>query len=292
MYFSRVRIRSNIKELSELARIFKGDSHGVHRLLWRLFPEQEQRTFLYREEIAREQLGALPAVRGEPIYYLLSQTKPVEQEGSLFKVESKDYRPQLEIGQRMGFDCRVNPVITRQGKKHDVVMDAQLQFLSSLVNAFKLEPLLSVKPDKGEYKKLLLANGGEALNQRLTELLANDPRYTERLRQIFSLFDKLDWSIKAQIDVALESWLKKQGERMGFELTVGNDGLSKLQNSAYIWHGLPEKTKQKDKKSGFSSVDFTGELQITDTAKFEQALFKGIGRSKAFGCGLLMIRRA
>lgn len=291
MYFSRVKIRSNIKELSELARIFKSDSHGVHCLLWGLFPEQEQRTFLYREEIAREQLGALPAVRGEPIYYLVSQTKPVEAENSLFTVESKNYRPQLEIGQRLGFDCRANPVITRQGKKHDVVMDAQFQFLLSLVKDFQLESIFSAKPGKGDYKKLLLANGGETLNQRLNELLAKDSRYAERLRQIASQSDKLEWAIKAHIDVALENWLKKQGERLGFELVLDDDGLTKFQNSSYIWNGLPEKTKQKNNKSGFSSVDFTGELQITDRAKFEQALFQGIGRSKAFGCGLLMIRR-
>ena len=291
MYFSRVKIRSNIKELSELARIFKGDSHGVHRLLWGLFPEQEQRTFLYREEIAREQLGALPAVRGEPIYYLVSQTKPVEQEGSLFKIESKDYRPQLEIGQRLGFDCRVNPVVTRQVKKHDVVMDAQLQFLSSLIKSLQLEPLLSTKPDKGEYKKLLLANGGEALNQRLTELLANDLSYAERVRHTPVFSDKLEWAIKAHIDMALENWLKKQGERLGFELALDDDGLSKLQNSSYLWHGLPEKAKKKGDKSGFSAVDFSGELQITDVEKFQQALFQGIGHAKAFGCGLLMIRR-
>ncbi len=36
---------------------------------------------------------------------------------------------------------------------------------------------------------------------------------------------------------------------------------------------------------------FVGKLQITDLSGFEQALFKGIGRSKAFGCGLLMIKR-
>jgi CRISPR system Cascade subunit CasE len=35
-------------------------------------------------------------------------------------------------------------------------------------------------------------------------------------------------------------------------------------------------------KSGFSSVDFTGEQQITDMNKFMEALFPGIGRSKAF----------
>ncbi|WP_103975974.1 type I-E CRISPR-associated protein Cas6/Cse3/CasE, partial [Methylovulum psychrotolerans] len=210
---------------------------------------------------------------------------------SLFTVESKHYRPQLEKGQRLGFGCRVNPVVTRQGKKHDVVMDAQLQFLSSLVKNFQLDSLLSAKPKKGEYKKLLLANGGEALSLRLTELLTNDLRYAERLEQIAQLADKLELAIKAQVDVALEGWLKKQGERLGFELLVDDDGLSKLQNSGYLWHGLPAKAKKKEDKPGFSTVDFCGELEITDVQKFEQALFQGIGRAKAFGCGLLMIRR-
>ena len=49
--------------------------------------------------------------------------------------------------------------------------------------------------------------------------------------------------------------------------------------------------KAKRDKSGFSTVDFSGELQVTDVQKFEQALFQGIGRAKAFGYGLLVIRR-
>ncbi|MBD9358284.1 type I-E CRISPR-associated protein Cas6/Cse3/CasE [Methylomonas sp. EbA] len=60
-----------------------------------------------------------------------------------------------------------------------------------------------------------------------------------------------------------------------------------LGGGSYAWHSLDS----KGRKAGFSSIDFTGQLQITDVEKFEQALFHGIGRSKAFGCGLLMIRR-
>jgi CRISPR system Cascade subunit CasE len=287
MYFSRVRVRSDIKELSELASLLKNDQYGVHRLLWRLFPGQDHRTFLFREEIAREQLGSSPSVRGEPLYYLLSKTKPVAEAYSLFTVESKDYRPQLQDGQKLGFDCRVNPVVTRQGQKHDVVMDAQLQFLMEQVKSSGLESSLPARPDKGTYKKLLLSQGGEALDSRLTETLVNDRRYAERLLQTSTLADKLERAIKAHIDVRLESWLKKQGDQHGFELITDATGLFKLQNSAYAWHSL----SSKERKAGFSSVDFTGQLQITDVNKFEQALFNGIGRSKAFGCGLVMIRR-
>jgi len=61
----------------------------------------------------------------------------------------------------------------------------------------------------------------------------------------------------------------------------------KLQTSAYQWHAMPN----KGKRAGFSSVDFVGALKITDVEQFKKALFDGIGRSKAFGCGLLMIKR-
>ncbi|OAI10238.1 type I-E CRISPR-associated protein Cas6/Cse3/CasE [Methylomonas methanica] len=291
MYFSRVRIRPDIYKSSQLARVLEGNVYGCHQLLWDLFPEQDKRTFLYREEIAREQLGSSPTVRGEPVYYIVSQTKPVEAEGSLFKVESKEYDPQLTVGQRLQFDCRLNPVISRQGKKHDVAMDAQLQFLTSLIKSHGLESTLPAKTDKGVYKKLLLEKGGAALETELTELLSEDRNYAERLGQISGLADKLEWAIKARVDQALENWMIKQGVRCGFELLAGDDGLPKLQNSTHAWHGLQQKTAKKGEKSGFSSVDFTGELQITDPDKFRQTLFGGLGRAKAFGCGLLMVRR-
>lgn len=294
MYFSRVRIRSDIFKSSQLGLVLEGNVYGIHRLLWDLFPEEKDRSFLYREEIAREQLGALPAVRGESIYYLVSQTKPIET--PLFEVVAKDYLPDkngqfpLITGQQLTFELRANPVVTRLGKKHDVVMDAQLKFLKSMAKELNIEALLPIKTEKSRYKKLLLDKGGEALGQRLTEILQNDPRYAETLKQAGQLADLLEWAIKAQVELTLERWLINQGNRLGFKLVADGNGLTKLQTSAYQWHGLSAKGGKGD-KSGFSSVDFTGELQITEIDKFKKALFAGIGRSKAFGCGLLMVRR-
>ena len=286
MYFSRVRLRPEVFKSSQLHRVLEGNVYGAHRLLWDLFSEQ-QRSFLYREEIAREQLSSSPNARGESIYYMVSQSKPVEPINSLFKVDTKNYRPQLTLGQVLSFECRVNPVVTKKAKKHDVVMDAQLIFLKGLIAKFNLESELPANTKKQDYKKLLLAKGGEALNQHLTVILSTDIRYSERLQQVSNLADKLEWSLKGQVDTALENWWKRQGERCGFELAVDDSDLSQLQNSAYQWHPLPEKGKH----AGFSSIDFTGELQITNVEQFNQALFSGIGRAKAFGCGLLMIRR-
>jgi len=248
---------------------------------------RKKRNYIYREEIAREQLGSSSNVRGESIYYMVSKSKPTEPEYSLFEVETKSYQPQLAIGQILNFECRVNPVVTKNAKKHDLVMDAQLVTLKGLIEEFSLENDLAAKPTKQDYKKTILAKGGEPLKQRLIDILTDNSRYTERLQQVSTLADLLEWTIKAQVETALENWWKKQGERCGFALVVDDSGLSKLQTSAYQWHAMPN----KGKRAGFSSVDFTGKLQMTDIEKFRIALFEGIGRSKAFGCGLLMIKR-
>ena len=41
-----------------------------------------------------------------------------------------------------------------------------------------------------------------------------------------------------------------------------------------------------------SSVDLSGTLEVTDPNLFVSALVKGVGRGKAFGCGLLLVRRS
>lgn len=286
MYFSRITLRPEILKSSQLNRVLEDNVYGAHRLLWDLFSEKT-RKHIYREEIAREQLGSSSNVRGESIYYMVSKSKPVEPEHSLFKVETKNYQPQLAVGQVLNFECRVNPVVTKNAKKHDLVMDAQLVTLKGLIEACGLESDLVTNPKKQDYKKRLLSKGGEPLKQQLTDILTSNSQYTERLQQVSTLSDLLEWVIKLKIETALENWWKKQGERCGFVLVIDDSGLSKLQTSAYQWHALPN----KDKRAGFSSIDFMGTLQITDVDKFKKALFDGIGRSKAFGCGLLMIKR-
>jgi CRISPR system Cascade subunit CasE len=286
----------------------------MHRLLWDLFSDEKQRNFLYREEIAREQLGAQAGIRGEPIYYIVSAMKP-SSENPFFMAETKDYHPNLQNGDRLSFELRANPVVTakierenperylrersrrdvvnkdkltKKRIRHDVVMNSQRSFLTSLCVELNLQSLLSSNPQKKEYKKVLLTHGGHLLDKRLTALLKDDFRYSERLRQSMQLHNKLEWSIKAIVDDALEKWMIRQGERHGFFLTKGYDNQYSLQNSAYRWHSIKV---EKGKKSGFSSVDFLGDLEIIEVEKFTKALFEGIGRAKAFGCGLMLVRR-
>ncbi len=287
MYFSRIRIKPEIFKSTQLAQVLSDNSYNMHRLLWDLFSDEKQRNFLYRKEIASEQLGIQAGVRGEPIYYLVSSTSP-SSENPFFQVEAREYQPKLEKGEMLRFEIRANPVITRNGKKHDVVMDAQRTFLTSLCEELNLQFRLPSAPKKHDFKKALLTHGGHALDERLTTLLKNDFSYSERLRQSIQLHSKIEWSIKAVVDDALEKWMIRQGQRNGFLLDKDDNNQCKLQNSAYRWHSIKA---EKEKKSGFSSVDFLGNLEIIDVEKFTKALFGGIGRAKAFGCGLLLIRR-
>ena len=287
MYFSRIRIRPEIFKNTQLAQVLSDNSYNMHRLLWDLFTKQKQRSFIYREEIAREQLEIQAGVRGEPVYYIVSSTRP-SSETPFFQVEAKEYQPKLQRSDKLRFELRANPVITRNGKKHDVVMDAQRTFLTSLCAEFNLQSRLPSAPKKQDFKKELLIHGGHALDERLTTLLKDDFRYAERLRQSMHLHSKIEWSIKAIVDDALEKWMIRQGQQHGFLLVRDDNNQNKLQNSAYRWHSIKA---EKGKKSGFSSVDFLGDLEIIDVEKFTKALFGGIGRAKAFGCGLLLILR-
>lgn len=317
MYFSRARIQPEIFKSTQLAKVLSDSSYNIHRMLWDLFPSEKERSFIYREEIAREQFGTDAGVRGEPVYYLVSKAMPVAK-NPLFKVESREYQPKLREGDQLNFELRANPVVTRkidredperylQKRKqrhvadknkltkkrvrHDVVMDTQKNFLSSLCEDLNLLSCLPSTPKKSEFKKTILAHGGSSMDEHLTNLIENDYRYADRLRHSMQLHEKLELAIQAIIDEALIKWMAKQGERHGFFIVSDKNGRYKLQNSAYRWNALSQKA-DKGKKSGFSSVDFTGELKVGNVDKFKNALFTGIGRAKAFGCGLMLVKRA
>ena len=291
MYFSRVRVRPEIFRKTQLARVMSDNIYNPHRLLWDLFPGEKKRCFLFREEIAREQFGVRPGVRGEPVFYLVSSCRPVNGSGSpIFKVDTKEYHPKLRSGDRLYFELRANPVVTRGGKKHDVVMDAQRSFLKRLCAECDLLSQLPDVPEKKDYKNVLLTGGGRRFDERITSVLANDLRYAERLRHSLNQRVKLEWALKVVVQQALDSWLERQGRAHGFSICIDDEGQPKLQSSAYRWHGLLSKAA-KGKKPGFSSVDFTGELQVVDVERFTRALFEGIGRSKSYGCGLMMVKR-
>ncbi len=82
---------------------------------------------------------------------------------------------------------------------------------------------------------------------------------------------------------ATSDWLTAQGALAGFR-PVGS-----ITADAYTQVGIE---RRRGRPAGFSSIDIAGTIEVTDPAAFLAKLARGFGSAKAFGCGLMLIRRA
>jgi CRISPR system Cascade subunit CasE len=81
------------------------------------------------------------------------------------------------------------------------------------------------------------------------------------------------------------AWLARLGLAHGFALkgsTLAVDGYQRVR--------IPRRGDQRPMQ--LSTLDFAGTLTVTDPAAFVARLGAGFGRGRAFGCGLMLIRRA
>ncbi|MEO8298913.1 MAG: type I-E CRISPR-associated protein Cas6/Cse3/CasE [Burkholderiales bacterium] len=203
--------------------------YADHQWLWRLFPAAPgtPRDFMFRRHDHD----------GVPRYYVVSHRAPTPIDDA-WHLQCRDYAPNVEVGEQLQFELRVNPTVrhARDGKskRHDVVIEA---------------------------KKTLLRERGL---QRWDDWQGDDkPALQELVHQ------------------ACGAWLARRGEALGFELDADT-----VLVEAYEQH--------REKREGslqFTSVDLRGRLTVTDPQAFNAALFNGIGHAKAFGCGLLLVRR-
>lgn len=150
-YFSRAELIARPRDSELLNKLSRhGEAYRDHSLIWRLFPgDGAPRDFVFRSE-HRE--------AGSSIYYVVSQREPQAQPG-LFKVQSKQYSPQLLEGDWLRFDLRANPTISRRDEekrshRHDVLMDAKRNESSdedapSRMDAAAQKWLLQRAPDWG-----------------------------------------------------------------------------------------------------------------------------------------------
>ena len=75
-------------------------------------------------------------------------------------------------------------------------------------------------------------------------------------------------------------WIGKQSKKHGFQL-----------ESVRIESCQQQKINRKGKNITFNTADFEGILNIQNPEKFLKMLFKGLGSSKSFGCGLMLVRK-
>lgn len=226
MYFSLITPLPG-REIAAAHEWMQG-AYGEHQWLWKFFqaPDGSSRDFLFR----RSDLG------GTPRFYVVSKRQP-EAIGSAWSVQSREFSPRLEIGDRLQFELRANPVVTvstdGKSKRHDVVMQEKKRLLQE-------RGLARWDDWRGENKPSLYTIAGETCSR----------------------------------------WLIERGKRLGYEVDAQS-----LSVEAYQQHRGKKETLR------FSTVDFSGTLRVIDPEAFTGALFNGIGHAKAFGCGLLLVRR-
>lgn len=81
------------------------------------------------------------------------------------------------------------------------------------------------------------------------------------------------------------AWLERQGAAAGFTPHA-------VMVEGYATHALPDHRGPRKGQPQFGILDMSGTLEVTDPAAFCAQLAQGFGRAKAFGCGLMLIRRA
>jgi CRISPR system Cascade subunit CasE len=227
MYLSRITL-SDRPDLQQLARYATADAYGEHQMLWRLFePHPEaQRDFLYRRVLSH----------GRPRYFLLSHRAPVADLGLWHIDPPKPFAPRLNIGARLAFMLRANPVVTRKDEggrphRHDVVMDLKNQVGYRKKAPHEREPLA-----------ILAQQAGTA-------------------------------------------WLATRAERHGFSVRPGQ-----VHIEGYQQREVRKRTGEHSIR--YSTLDFEGLLTVTDPEVFTRTLCQGLGHAKAFGCGMMLVRRA
>ncbi len=119
MYFSVITPEEHL--IRQAAHELAQSAYAAHQWLWKFFPssEDQPRDFIFR----RHELEQMPR------FYVVSQ-RPPKAFSDAWQVQSRSYDPQLQEGQRLSFQLRANPVITRKNdagkfQRHDVVMQAK-----------------------------------------------------------------------------------------------------------------------------------------------------------------------
>ncbi|PKL51802.1 MAG: type I-E CRISPR-associated protein Cas6/Cse3/CasE [Nitrospira bacterium HGW-Nitrospira-1] len=253
MFFSMIRLRRDVSP-KEIAGLVRGDGYSLHRLIWNLFSDgpDRKRDFLYRYE----------SVNGWPTFYAVSAREPADS-GGLWEVTPKIYEPRLSKGERLAFKLRVNPI--QHDKKERTEPEIEAWCASRIERGLK---------EKLPTKKRIRH---DVVMEAKTKLNFKEMPHDKRPH------------VATLIQEAGVAWLKTRETEQGFLVEDDKDKPA-VRADGYCQHRL---FKGKEAKPiTFSTLDFNGILTVTDPDTFiEESLYSGIGRAKAFGCGLMLVRR-
>ncbi len=260
-YFSRVRLARAGLDRNELARIAAEDAYLEHALVWRLFPGNGlERDFVFRTD--RDESGW-------PAFLVVSSREPIGVPG-LLTVESKKYAPLLAEGDRIQFRLRVNPTVATATALSDEALAAY--------NAKRTAAGMPAKARREQRKFHDVLMAAKKRNGHPLPEGASAEQHAE---------------LSQAMDDAAKGWLESHAEYWGLQICRREDPLSDELKPVLDWSGYRQhRLRHRGKQVEFSSLDYQGMAEVSNQEKLIQALTQGVGRAKAFGCGLLLIRLA
>ncbi len=186
-------------------------------------------------------------------YYILSATRPPEDHPLLEVDPPKRFAPALAAGDRLRFSLRANPTVARPRDEFRTVNRAA-----------------SAKPSRKTVRHDVVM---DAIHR-----LPTHERAPSRTRAIQS---------------AGRAWLERTGERCGFRIPPHATDEGEVEALRVDGYRVlrPPRARRSDQMR-VAVIDFEGFLTVTDPDLFVASLARGIGRAKAYGCGLMLIARA
>lgn len=264
--FSRIQLDEKHPAAREaLHRSLEANPYADHQWLWQFFPAPKgtPRDFLFRRIEPRDD-------RRQPLFYVVS-ARPPKRIHDAWIVESRPYEPELEEGARLAFELRVNPVFHEMEERKPVEQQAYLERRRSDGLTIRQRPARrKIYHDVVMHAKRKLKERAHVERWTDIEDGARPPLY-ELVHEAVR-----GWFCGAYGDAGVAA-------KCGFSVDTAS-----LRVDAYAQHRI---RRAKGQEIRFSTVDLTGELEVTDSGKFRDALLQGVGRAKAFGCGLLLARR-
>src|SRR5690606_17791954 len=85
------------------------------------------------------------------------------------------------------------------------------------------------------------------------------------------------------------AWLRRKAEASGFRLCSARLSSGESAESVILANWARSQGSKAGHPLTLATVLASGVLEVTDSGRFREALCKGIGPGKAFGCGLLSV---
>jgi CRISPR system Cascade subunit CasE len=173
-------------------------------------------------------------------------------------VEPKPYSPDIRKGDRLAFKLRANPILTAKSERSELEIEAWRD-----------------------------SREGRGLKEKSVT--------KKRVRHdvVMAAKQEMDWKSRADAErptlsqLAYEEgkkWLLAKTETSGWDFDVEDE--EGLRVDGYrTWRSLGRK------RITLSTLDFEGTLTVKDPNRFTKILLSGLGPAKAFGCGLMLVRR-